>query len=351
MKMYKAAAAILGSMFLLAGGAGAKAENAPIVISYQPGLFWSLPFFIATEKNWWNEVDLEPSFVPFPAGAPQIAAAASKSWDVGGTGAIPAVLGAANYGIDTIAIGADESLVDQLMVRASKLELYKAKPELLRGQQILLTSNSTGDYVVTSCLAKYGLAKKDVQIVNMGQAQIVSAMGSNNADLAGVWEPNNFLLEENAAATKLCSGKDSGAVVLAVLVTRHGYGVDHPNRVARFLAVYLRAIKWMRENRLETESLLRRFLAKGGLTLGDPSIKGLMDGNLTFDLNQQLKAFSGTEQQKAPIIAWMTDMSAFMKNAGSLRVVPAATDYITDRYLQLVDRNDKLRSFVTGKTP
>ena len=146
-----------------------------------------MPFFIATEKGWWKDADLEPSFVTFPAGAPQIAAAASKSWDVGGTGAIPAVLGAASYGIETIGIAADELLVDQLMVKADKLDEYTAKPEMLRGKQILLTSNSTGDYVVTSCLARYGLTKKDVQIVNMGQAQIVSAMGTNNADLAGVW--------------------------------------------------------------------------------------------------------------------------------------------------------------------
>lgn len=349
--MYKAVAAILGFVFLFAGGAGAQAENSPIVISYQPGLFWSLPFFIASEKNWWKDVALEPSFVTFPAGAPQIAAAASKSWDVGGTGSIPAVLGAANYGIDTIAIGADESLVDQLMVKASKLAQYQANPAMIRGQQILLTANSTGDYVVTSCLAKYGLAKKDVQIVNMGQAQIISAMGSNNAELAGVWEPNNFLLEENAGAAKLCSGRDGGAVVLAVLVTRHDYGVEHPDRVARFLAVYLRAIKWMRENRPETEALLKQFLAKGGLTLGEPSIKGLVDGDGTFDLNQQLEAFSGTGQKKSPIVTWMSDMSDFMKNAGSLRVAPAANDYITDAYLQAVKQDDKLRSLAEGKTP
>jgi ABC-type nitrate/sulfonate/bicarbonate transport system substrate-binding protein len=346
--MNKVAIAFVGSLLLLKGSAAIGAEKVPIVVSFQPNLFWSLPFYIASEKGWWKDADLEPTFVAFPAGAPQIAAAASKSWDVGGTGAIPAVLGAANYGIETIGIGADESLVDQLMVKADKLDQYRAKPDLLRGKQILLTSNSTGDYVVTSCLAKYGLTKKDVQIVNMGQAQIVSAMGSNNADLAGVWEPNNFLLEENAGATKLCSGKDAKAVVLAVLVARREYGTEHPDRVARFLAVYIRAVAWMRENRSETEAFLKQFLANGGLTLKDTSIKGLVDGNGMFDLAQQLEVFNRTEQRASPVDAWMTDMSVFMKTVGSLRTAPAVNDYVTDKYLRAVSDNDALRRFATG---
>ena len=65
----------------------------PIKISYQPSLYWALPFYVATEKGWWKEVGLVPEFSTFPAGVPQIAASAAKSWDVGGTGGVPAVLG------------------------------------------------------------------------------------------------------------------------------------------------------------------------------------------------------------------------------------------------------------------
>ena len=32
----------------------------PIKISYQPSLYWALPFHIATEKGWWKEVGLAP---------------------------------------------------------------------------------------------------------------------------------------------------------------------------------------------------------------------------------------------------------------------------------------------------
>src|SRR6218665_3908153 len=72
---------------------GAQAPLTEIRVSYQPALYWALPFFVATEKNWWAELGLQPVFSIFPAGVPQMAAAAAKSWDVGGTGSVPAVLG------------------------------------------------------------------------------------------------------------------------------------------------------------------------------------------------------------------------------------------------------------------
>ena len=335
----------------MAASSSTRAQEEPIVVSYQPNLYWSLPFFIASEKGWWKEVGLAPTFVTFPAGAPQIAAVPSKSWDVGGTGAIPAVLGAVSYGVETIGIGADESLVDQLMVRASKYEEFKKNPSLIKGQKILMTANSTGDYVVTSCLSKYGLSKADVQVVNMGQAQIISAMSSGNGDLAGVWEPNNSLLEENAGAVKLCSGKDAGAVVLAVLVARGDYAKQHPTRVVKFLATYLKAIKWMKANPDGSRTFLRQFMSKGGVTLTDKSLKSQVEGNVTFDLDQQLKAFARPDPtQSSALDNWMNRMSEFMKSVGSIRMSPKASEYVTDKYLKAVQSDPRLNAFAEGSS-
>jgi NitT/TauT family transport system substrate-binding protein len=133
-------------------------------------------------------------------------------------------------------------------------------------------------------------------------------------------------------------------VVLAVLVARKEYGAEHPDRVARFLAVYLRAISWMRANRSETELLLKQFLANGGVTLKDASIKGLVEGNGTFDLKQQLRAFQRTEQRGSKMDTWMLSMSGFMVSAGALRNAPVGTEYITGKYLEMIENDEGLRS-------
>src|SRR6185295_12864534 len=99
-----------------------------IKISYQPALYWSLPYFIASEKGWWQEVGLKPAYSTFPAGVPQIAASAAKSWDVGGTGSVPAVLGAARYNLLTIGLTNDESVGNALMATGAKAEGFIKDP-------------------------------------------------------------------------------------------------------------------------------------------------------------------------------------------------------------------------------
>ena len=76
----------------------------------------------------------------------------------------------------TIGITNDESKANVLMVRADKYDAVKKDPSSIKGQKILLTSNSTGDYSVQACLKKWGVAKADVQLVNLAQAQIISAI-------------------------------------------------------------------------------------------------------------------------------------------------------------------------------
>lgn len=344
MHSVKQAAAALA----LALAAGGGAAQTPINISYQPALYWALPFHIATEKNWWGEVGLKPSFTTFPAGAPQVAAAQAKSWDVGGTGSVPAVLGAARFGLLTIGITNDESQANALLVRGDKFDAVKANPASIKGQKILLTTNSTGDYAVQSCLTKFGLKKSDVQLVNLGQAQIISAVSSNNGDLVGVWAPNTYTLEEKTGAKTLCNGKDAGAIVPGALVVRPDFAKERPQDVAKVLAVYLRAWNWARANRTEALVMMKKFYSQGGVTVSDAALKAEFDTRPTFDLVQQLATMErrgGASQ----FDAWLTRIADFMKAGGTIPETPDARTYISDQFMKMVAADPKLKEFA-GKT-
>ena len=82
-------------------------------------------------------------------------------------------------------------------------------------------------------------------------------MSSNNADLAGLWAPNIYTLEEEAGAKVLCSGKDGGVVVPGALIARGEYAEQNPENVAKFLAVYLRAWKWMGANKPQAIEMMK----------------------------------------------------------------------------------------------
>jgi len=315
-----------------------------IKVSYQPALYWALPFHIATEKNWWAELGLKPVFSTFPAGVPQIAASASKSWDIGGTGSVPAVLGKVRFNLMTIGITNDESHGNALMVRGDKADAYMKNPALLKGQTILLTANSTGDYAVQSCLAKYGLKKADVTLKNMGQAEIISALASNNTELAGLWAPNIYTVEEKSGAKLLCSGKDSGAIVPGALIVRADYAKEQPQNVARFLAVYLRAWKWANANRKEAVAMMNKFYAQGGTTISEASLNKEFDTRPTFDLASQLRIMDRSKGA-SEVDGWMTKIGDFIKGTGAIPEVPAANSYITDEFMKMVNADPKLREF------
>ena len=332
---------IIGMLALVASSALAQQE---IKVSYQPALYWSLPYYIASEKGWWGELGLKPAYSTFPAGVPQIAASAAKSWDVGGTGSVPAVLGAARYNLLTIGITNDESQGNALLASGAKADGFVKNPGSIKGQLIVLTANSTGDYAVQSCLSKWGLKKADVQIKSMGQAEIISAMSSGNADLGGLWAPNIYTLEEKAGAKLICSGRDAGAIVPGAIIVRQEYAKEQPQNVAKYLAVYLRAQKWSLAHRAEAVAMMKKFYEQGGVTISEAAMNKEFDTRPVFDLAGQLKIMNragGTSD----VDKWLTSIGEFMKANGTFAEVPQAKAFITDEYLRMVDKDPKLKEF------
>jgi NitT/TauT family transport system substrate-binding protein len=318
----------------------------PIKVSYQPALYWSLPYYVATENKFWADAGLVPEFSTFPAGAPQVAAAQAKAWDVGGTGSVPAVLGAARFGLLTIGITNDESKANVLMVRADKFDAVKKDPSVIKGQKILLTTNSTGDYAVQACLKKWGIAKADVQLVNLGQAQIISAISSNNGDFAGVWAPNNYTLAEKTSAKLLCSGHDAGAIVPGALIVRPDYAKENPDAVAKYLAVYLRAWAWIGAHPKESRAMMKKFYSQGGVEISDAGIESEFADRPVFNLDQQLKIMDRAKG-KSGVDTWLGNIGAFMKSTGTIPEVPDAKGFIDDSFMRRVAADAKLKAMAT----
>lgn len=329
---------------LIASSAFGQTE---IKVSYQPALYWSLPYYIASEKGWWQELGLKPTYSIFPAGVPQIAASAAKSWDVGGVGSVPAVLGAVRYNIITIGITNDESHGNALLATKAKADGFVKNPQSIKGQTIVLTANSTGDYAVQSCLQKWGLKKADVQIKSMGQAEIISAMSSGNADLGGLWAPNIYTLEEKAGAKLICSGRDAGAIVPGALIVRQEYAKEQPQNVAKYLAIYLRAQKWSLAHRKEAIAMMKKFYEQGGVTISEAAMNKEFDTRPVYDLAQQLKIMSrsgGTSE----VDKWLTGIGEFMKANGTFPEAPSTKTFVTDEYLKMVDQDPKLKAFANN---
>ncbi|KUL94554.1 nitrate ABC transporter substrate-binding protein [Bosea sp. WAO] len=335
----------VAATFACAAISPTQAQTA-IGVSYQPSLYWALPFHYATVKGWWKEVGLTPNFSTFPAGAPQIAAAAAKSWDVGGTGSVPAVLGAVRFNILTIGLTNDESKTNAMMVRGDKFDAIKADPKSLKGQKLLLTTNSTVDYSARKCLTKFGLAHGDMQFVNLGQAQIITAITSNNGDVAGVWAPNTYTLEDRANAKYLCSGADANAIVPGALIVRAEFAKERPDDVAKFLAVFLRGWSWAKANPAEARALALDFYKHGGLEVTARAMDQEFALRPTFGLDEQLKLMA-RGAAASTVDGWFSEIGKFITEVGTIPSNPDTKNYLTDDFLKRVAADPKLKAFAT----
>jgi ABC-type nitrate/sulfonate/bicarbonate transport system substrate-binding protein len=317
-------------------------------ISMQPALYSMLPLHLATEQGWWRQMGIEPNFSSFPAGPPQIAAAAAGTWDVGVTGSAPGVLGAARFNIRTIAISNDESATNVLMARRDQVEAIRANPGSLRGQRVLITVNTTVDYVLQNCLSRWNIARSDLQVVNLNQAQILSAFSTGEGRIAGLWAPNIYTAEERMNAVPLCSGRDADAIVPGNVIVREEFLRANPDMVARYLAVFLRGIAFMKSNRDGTLQAMSRFYQAGGVTVSEAALRAEMDRRPIFGLEEQLQMMS---RANGPSQAdrWYEGLSAFLAQVGTVQNPPAPSAYLTDDVLRRIAADPRLRAFALGQ--
>jgi NitT/TauT family transport system substrate-binding protein len=216
----------------------------------------------------------------------------------------------------------------------------------MKGDKVLITTNSTADYAAQGCLKKWGLSKSDVQFVNLGQAQIISAITSGNGDIAGVWAPNTYTLEEKDGAKYLCSGADTGAIIPGALIARADYVKENPEAVAKFLAVYLRAWTWIKAHHKEALAMMKTFYAVGGVEISDQAAETEFSTRPIFLLDQQL-VIMDRAKGASEVDTWFTNIAEFMKGNGTIPRVPAASSYIDDAPMKRVASDPKLKAFAT----
>jgi len=196
---------------------------------------------------------------------------------------------------------------------------------------------------VQSCLKKWGIAKADVQLINLGQAQIISAITSNNGDLAGVWAPNTYTLEEKAGAKYLCSGYDSGAMVPGAIVARSDFAKEKPEVVAQFLAAYLRAWTWIKANNKEAREMMKKFYAQGGVEISDNGIESEFALRPVFSLDEQVKIFDRSKGA-SEVDKWLTAIGEFMKGVGTVPETPDTKTFVDGSFMSRVAADAKLKA-------
>jgi ABC-type nitrate/sulfonate/bicarbonate transport system substrate-binding protein len=336
---------LLGCCFVFSSAARAQT---PITISQQPTIYWAFPMYLATEKGWWAEAGLAPKFVTYPAGLPQVNAVAEKAWDVGGTGSVPGMIGADKYQLEIIGVTNDESATNALYAAPAFAAKYRADRGALRGQKIVLTTNSTVDFAAQACLALAGLLTAHTTWVGAPPKDVLAAVSAKETEIAGLWAPNTYVAEA-AGWTSICSGRDSRVLIPGLIVARPEYAQSNPEAVAKFLAVYLRGWEWAKANPAEAQRILKTFYVAGGLNISDEAIKKEFSNRPTFSLSEQIALITSPPASDSRLAFALQRMGIFLRESGTIASTRPAQKRITDKYLKMIEASAQLKAIATNK--
>ncbi len=294
-------------------GSSAVALANEIRIATQPIPHYA-PIFVAKQKHWVEE-ELKKAGSPgvkwasFSAGPPINESFAAGQQDIGFMGDTPAIIAKA-AGINTRIIGITSDGPKTLAIVVPVKSPIKS-PRDLKGKNISVVKGSYAHHLLVLVLQKGGLTVKDIQLINLSQADTATALANGNVDAAAIWEPLITQLESKGVVRVLADGTGIKQGVL-VIVASDDFLSKHRSQAIALLRAYQRGVDYIKSHPREAAQLISA------------------DVNLPPEL--LVKVFS--KFNYAPAIhredlQELKKSEAFMRDAGLIKV-PVAIDSFVD---------------------
>src|SRR5712692_8670630 len=141
------------------------------------------PLYIARDKGFFAKEGVKVDVVTFDTYDTQNAAFASKNIDGGVTVLSDTIAqAAANIPLQDVWM-LDESSGDDVLVGNTSIQ----SPADLKGKRIALSYGTFGHVFVLTGLAKYGLSRSDVTIVNLAGESVPDALAAGKIDAGHTW--------------------------------------------------------------------------------------------------------------------------------------------------------------------
>jgi sulfonate transport system substrate-binding protein len=291
--------------------------------------------FVAKEQGLFTKYGIDPDLRYFPSGAPIVQAAAAKEWDVAFLGAPPAVIGGSSLGITTVGIVYNESGQHKLIGRPDFVAQAAMNPGLVKGRKMFVTTLSTGHFMVEACLRKMNLGANEVTIVPSDQTASVTAFIAGQGDLVQAWPPYTAALLERGNRV-LCDGEQAGARIATVWVATKEFAAKSPELLVRWLRANGEAIDWIRKDAAQTTEAYKRFMALGGQTLSDATLKDTIATVMTVEpLKSQIKYFTAPAGDKSFIVDMYENIAQFFVRNGRLKEAPDFSTLVDGRFLRM----------------
>ncbi len=279
----------------------------------------SLPYFVAIERGFFKEQNIEPETIRLIGGPPNIAAMISNQIEAA---IVLVTIEAMNANLKkpgvAMYIGVHSQnktyQMEQFVVRKG----YSAESlKDLKGARIMSAPGPANVVAAKAVLAKVGLKEGDYTIDQLDMSQHVNA---GTFDAGYTLEPQASTMRKLGVArtleagviTKYILGNENGNAFAAGCALTSDFIKARPDVARRFAAVWKKGIEFVNENPQEA----RKYLAKNTLTPEDvvdtvPMVRYFMAGDLTDKHKAEFQKFIdfstevGTVPEKVDITKYL----------------------------------------------
>ena len=262
----------------------------------------SLPYFVAIERGFFKEQNIEPETIRLIGGPPNIAAMISNQIEaaivlvtIEGMNANLKKPGVAMY------IGVhSQSKIYQMEQFVARTGYAAATLKDLKGARIMSAPGPANLVAAKAILAKVGLNEGDYTIDQLDMNQHVNVMTSGTFDAGYTLEPQASTMRKLGVArtleagviAKYILGDEDGNAFAAGCAITSDFIKSRPDVARRFAAVWKKGIDFVNQNPQEA----RKYLAKNTLTPEDvvdtvPMVRYFMAGELTDKRKAEFQKF------------------------------------------------------------
>ncbi len=262
----------------------------------------SLPFFVARDRGYFKEENIEPEMVKLMGGPPNVAAmmtgqieASAVLVTIEGMNANLKKPGVAMY--IGVHVQNKASQMEQFVVRANSPAKTLAD---LKGAKLMSAQGPSNMTAAKAVLATVGLKEGDYTIDQLDIAQHVNVMTSGTFDGGYTLEPNASTMRklgvartlESGVIAKYILGSDDAEAFAAGCALTSDFISKRPDVAKRFAAAWEKALTFINTHPDEA----RAYLAKNTFTPEDvvdtvPMLKYVMTKNLTPKQKEQFQKF------------------------------------------------------------
>ncbi len=311
--------------------APASAPAAPLqkVATAWMGEQETFPIWYAKEKGWDKEAGLDISMLYFNSGMDAVNTMPAGSWVFAGVGAVPALMGALRYDMQVIGLCNDEAEANAVLIRSdspiarvkgwnSQCPNVLGSPETVKGITVLTTTVSSSHYALATWLESLGLTEKDVTIKNMEQASALAAFEYGIGDAVVLWAPLTYV-GQNRGWLVASSPDQTGHPQPLLLVANKKFAEDNPEITAKFLQVYQRGVRFMRETPIEEliPLYLEFYSSWAGSEYTPQLARRDIEAHALYTFPELTRVFD-TSNGPSTVQRWFTHLAEFLARSGRI---------------------------------